>query len=197
MILNIQFIEQAEIFNIDVKESPLTFVSSFGEVIKVGNAEDDANMYILVTEDGREIPAVLVDELTVFDATPNDIRIGKTAATEQGVTLGEKEIPSYHTIEGTKLITPGKEIIISFSAYDVPHYDYTKLQTIICSFNTSLSNSVAAQKVSIGDAVYNVNSVEKLSSIIKNDNNKQIEFGIINDSDKPCIVRFITYKELE
>lgn len=71
-----------------------------------GGSGDDTQAYILVDENGVEIPAVLVDEYTVFDATANDIRAGKTAATEEGVTLGTKEIPAYYVEEGYVAIPP-------------------------------------------------------------------------------------------
>ena len=58
-----------------------------------GLGGDDTQAYILVDESGKESPAVLVDKETVFDATANDIREGKTAATEAGVTVGTLVVP--------------------------------------------------------------------------------------------------------
>lgn len=152
--------------------------------------------YIFVDENGNEIAGALVSQETVFDATENDVREGKVFASEVGVKTGTKVIPSYNTREGIKMITVGSKVEIPNIDSAVDYFDYTKLQTIICSFNTSITNSVSAEKVSIGDSVYNVLSADILSSIIKNHDTKTIDFGIVNDSDTPIILRYFTYKEI-
>ena len=163
----------------------------------IGNNPITPKAYILETNTGERIPAVLVAEETLFTATKDDIREGKIAGTEKGVTTGEKVIPAYHTSAGIKVITSGKAFSIPNLDSNIDAYDYTQLQTIICAYNTSLSNSVSAEKVSIGDAVYNVNSTEALSTITKNHDAKSIDFGIVNESEGLCIIRFFTYKEIE
>ena len=113
------------------------------------------------------------------------------AATCDCVTLGTKIIPSYHTSEGIKAVPVGS----SFSL-KIFNYDYTKLQALICVYNTSLSDSVATDKVCINENVYEVNKIDVLSIISKNHNNGTIEFGIKNTSDKPYLIRYFTYKEI-
>lgn len=170
----------------------------FREVYYVNGPQSDTDdgAYILVTPDGQEIPAVMVDELTVFDAKANDIRAGKTAATDDGITVGTKKIPTYHTYRGAKVFMPNTPITLTnLKADDV--YDYTQLQTIICLYNTSVSNSVSAEMVSIDDSVYPARSVESVSAVNKNHDTKAIEFGITNTFGKPCVVRYFTYKEIE
>ena len=152
--------------------------------------------YVLETEDGVTLTGVLVDEVTVFDATTNDVREGKTFAGEDGVKIGEKIIPSYHTTEGVQVIPNGSVLKIT-SLKKSKLYEFTKLQSIICDFNTSLSDSVSASKVSIGDSVYAVQSTNPLSVIVINDTDQIIEFGVTNDTGKPQIIRFITYKDIE
>ena len=152
---------------------------------------DDVNTYILVDENGYEVPAVLVDEPVTLTATPNDIRIGTTAVTEEGVVTGEKEIPAYHMTEGFKGIPNGSAFVLP-----LPHYDYTKLQAIICLFNTSLTDSVAAERVAIEDNVYPVQSTVPEAQIVIDNDNKRIDFGITNTSGKMCLIRYITYKEI-
>lgn len=150
--------------------------------------------YILVDENGNEYPATFVDKETKFDATPNDIRLGKVAATEIGVVTGEKDIPAYHTTEGFKTITVGSSMKIKLPGNKC---DYTKFQALVCSFNTSLADSVATYIVSIGDKVYEVNSTVELSSITVDTNSSSIDLGLFNTSDKICIIRYMTYKEEE
>lgn len=149
--------------------------------------------YILVDEDGNEFPATFVDNETTFDATANDIRIGKVAATEAGVTQGEKVIPSYNTTEGYFLITNGSTFTIPLGN---ALYDFTKLQCIICPFSGSVTSSVAAEKVVIDDNVYNVNSTEVISPVSRDSDNERIDLGFVNDSETLYLLRFFTYKEV-
>lgn len=174
---------------VDFVENEALFRVTFGEVCTV--SRPDSKTYILVTPDGQEIPAVMVEELTVFDATANDIRKGKVAATNQGVTTGTKIIPSYYTYTGWRAV-PNK------GAFVLPNsnYDYTKLQAIICPFNVSEKNSVSAEKVTINDVVYDVLSTDPISNVTKDSDNTRIDFGIINDSGKPYLIRYIMYKEI-
>ena len=149
-----------------------------------------AQTFILQDPDGNEVPAVLVDQETVFDATENDIRAGKLAATERGVTVGAKDIPAYHTTEGIQYIPAGDAFSLSIN-----QYEYTKLQIIICPYNTSMADSVAAEKVCINDGVYAAGSTEVLAEVTTNPATKTIALGITNEGDTPCVMRYFTYKE--
>ena len=151
--------------------------------------------YILETEDGKEIPAVLTEQEVVFTATPNDIREGKVAATGDGVTVGEKVIPSYHTSEFTRYIPVGSKFEIPLPNMD--KYDYTKLQVIICRFNSTIMDSVFSEKVAILDKVYDVGSDKELATVTKDKLTKSIDLGITNNSDHPCVIRIFTYKEIK
>lgn len=44
--------------------------------------------FILQDENGNEITGVIVDQETVFNATPNDVREGKVFAGDEGVKTG-------------------------------------------------------------------------------------------------------------
>lgn len=155
-------------------------------------AGDDGEAYILVDENGNEIPAVLTEEEVDLTATANDIRLGSIAVTDDGVIEGTKEIPTYNTREGARLIPNGEALIIPTAT----HYDYTKLQAIICMYNTDISNSVSAHQVVINDSVYLVNSVDSLSTVLKDGSNSRIDLGLDNTSGSPNIIRFFMYKEI-
>jgi hypothetical protein len=173
------------------------FRPRFGEIYKVGTQDgssEETLTYILQDETGAEYPAVLVDKEVVFDATANDIRLGKVAATGEGVTTGEKVIPSYHTTEAVRAVPVGSEFTIPLP--DLDKYAYTKLQALICPFNTSMADSVSVQKVSILDKVYEANSVIEIATVVKDAETKSIKLGIKNDGTIPYIIRFFTYKEI-
>lgn len=170
------------------KEESLTLEQM---VTEIGAIDTQAKTYILVDEDGNEIPAVLVDEPVEITATANDIRLGTIAITGDGVTEGTKEIPSYHTSFGTKLITNGSKFVLYMK-----NYEYTKLQAIFCPFNSSMTKSVAAEKVVIDDDVYPVQSTEIESSVTIDTVNACVDFGITNNSGKPYVLRYSSYKEI-
>lgn len=151
----------------------------------------DDMVYILVDETGNEVPAVLVEEKVELTAGPNDIRSGTVAVTGAGVVIGEKNIPAYYVTEGYRLISKGS----SFETSTLDYYDFTKLQVIICPFSGSLSTSMAAEKVVIGENVYPVNSNESISTVVRDATTRKIKLGITNDSNSICVMRYFTYKE--
>lgn len=150
--------------------------------------------YLLITEDGQEIPAVEVGEEVIFTATANDIREGAVAATAEGVTTGTKAIPAYHTTVGVESVSPGGEVKIT-GLSDRDAYDYTKLQAIICTYNASTDESVAAEWVAIEGNVYAVQSTDVVATITKDSTNKVISFGITNTGSEILIIRYFTLKE--
>ena len=149
---------------------------------------------IIEDTDGNQLTGVVVGSEVVFTANAStDIREGKVAATDAGVVTGSAIIPNYYTSEGVKIVSNG-----STFAFSTPHYDYTKLQAVFCSFNTNLSDSVSADKVVLNDNVYDVKSTTSLSVVTKqqDDVNGAINFGITNTSGSMCVIRYFMYKEL-
>lgn len=163
------------------------------EMIEAVTTILDSATYILVDENGRELPAVFVENETIFDATANDIRAGRVAVTSEGVTVGTKDIPAYHTTEGFAAVPVGDEFDIWIPQKN--GYDFTKLQAILCPFNTSIAKSVAAEKVAIETNVYAAGSIEPLATITVDHKSKKIKLGITNDGNTPFVIRYFTYKE--
>jgi len=153
------------------------------------------NTFLLCDEEGNEVLAMVVGEEKILTATANDIRKGTVAATDKGITEGEKVIPSYHTSEGYCLITNGQPFEIRNLEY-LDLFDFTKLQVIICPYSKGIAGSVAAEKVCIDEKVYAVNSTEALSTVTKDSENKTINLGITNDSGSLYLIRYFMYKEI-
>lgn len=162
----------------------------------VGGGAAPLKTLILEDESGNEVIGVVTGSEVIFTATDNDVRKDMIYASDNGVSIGTKVIPAYHTFAGTKVIAKGKTVTISTLNTDVDVYDYTKLQTLICLFNTNISNSVAAEKISVDDSVYNVKSTEAIATIVKDHDTKTINLNITNDSDKNWILRYFGYKEV-
>ena len=162
----------------------------------IGGCPSSPKTCTFLTSSGQEIQAVLVDSETIFTAEPNDVREGKTFASDIGMGVGTKVIPACHTVSGLKVIPANSQITITVPS-ELDIYDYTQLQSIICSFNSSLNNSVSAEKITIGNDVYNVRSTESIATIIKNHSTKTIDLGIVNDSGAVLVIRYFMYKEIE
>ncbi len=130
---------------------------------------------------------------TALTATANDIRAGTTAITEEGTIVGKKNIPAYETTGGIKYVPAGSTFEFKLETNNL--YDYTKLQVIICAYNSSMSDSVSAEKISINDNVYNVGSTTSIATVTKDSVNKSINLGITNTGSTACVIRYFTYKE--
>jgi hypothetical protein len=137
--------------------------------------------------------ATLTEEEVELSATPNDIRIGTTAVTDAGVTTGEKEIPGYITKQGKRVIKSGQPLMIPFYS---DQCEYTKLQAIVCAYNTSVNNSVAAEMVVIDDIVYEVNSVVELATVTVDTDTQSVNLGVNNESDNSLVLIYMTIKEV-
>lgn len=171
---------------------PLTLDEMAEAIESMEVADDDTNTYILVDENGYEVPAVLVDEEVTLTATPNDIRIGATAVTEQGVVTGEKEIPGYITTEGKRVVKTGDPLeILMFS----DKYKYSKLLVLVCEYNTTVTDSVSAVMVVINNHIYEAGSTTPLAEVTVDSENQSINLGLINESDKSLVMRYMSIKE--
>lgn len=163
-----------------------------------GNATGGFGMpktFVLTDKNGNEFTGVVVGERAVFTANAvQDIRKGKVAATDAGVVTGSAIIPNYETCAGRKCVKAGDSYKLRLSENDM--FDYTKLQCIICPFESSMDESVAAERVVIDSNVYGVNSTAIVATVTKNETDKTIDFNITNETDVCYIIRFITYKEL-
>lgn len=151
--------------------------------------------FIIADENGNEITGVVVDQERIFTATDNDVREGMVYASDSGVSTGNKNIPSYRTTKGRRLVSAGNSFSIPLSDYD--QYDFTELQCIIAPFNTSVTDSVAADKVVLYNCVYPTGSTTKISDVTKNIGEKSIDLNIVNDSNNVYILHYVTYKEEE
>ena len=157
----------------------------------VGSYSQIGKTFIIEDESGNELAGVVTDKEQIFTATDNDVREGSVYASDTGVSTGTKVIPSYYTHAGWRLVTNGSSFVLP-----IVDYDYTKLQVIICPFNTSEENSISAEKVVINDNVYDVLSTEVLASVTKDETNTRVDFGITNNSGKSYLIRYFMYKEI-
>lgn len=149
---------------------------------------------VLEDESGNEIATgVVVGQKTVFTATDNDVRQGVVYAGAEGVSTGTKNIPAYRTEQGAVTIHSNESFSILLDEYE--KYDYTKLQCVISKFNTTLSDSVAVDKVVIEDSVYATGSTTALASVTKNQTTKSIDLNITNGTSNNYVLRYFTYRK--
>lgn len=150
--------------------------------------------YVLTDESGNEFVGVITESIQIFDAEPKDVRIGKTFVSDNGHQVGENTI-TYRTIKGVSAVPSGRNFSISLSEHDM--YMFTALQCIIAPYDTSLSGSVAADKIVIGNSVYSAGSSDKLSDITQNEETKSVDLNITNNSGKPYVIHYFMYKQEE
>lgn len=151
----------------------------------------DDTTYVFEDAEGNTAVGVMVENDVVFTATANDIRKGTIAAGAEGIIEGTKEIPCYHTTTGKKVITDGSSFVIPLK-----YYDYTLFQAVICTYNTSLTDSVAVERVVIDGNVYPVQSTVSESVITVDVARERVDLGLVNNSGAPCIIRYFSYKEI-
>jgi hypothetical protein len=144
--------------------------------------------FVIVDENGNEFTAVTTEEVTVFDATPMDVRVDKIFASENGVQVGMKTIPSYHTTYGHKIVASGAQISIF-----VPEFDFSNLFITITTYNNNIYDSFSATYVAIDGGIYRVGSGEKISDITVDETNEKINLNM-NATEK-SVVRYLVTKE--
>lgn len=174
-------------------KEPTEKISTYAGLIAELENPEQVTYCVTVDGENKTYATLYGEERAELTATPNDIRTGTVAITDDGLTTGEKDIPAYHTTQGYQLILPNSEFKIPLT--DGNKYDYTKLQAMTMPFNKNIANSVAVDRAVIEDKVYNVGSTEVVANVTKDDANKSILLGVINGST-PAIVRYFTYKEV-
>lgn len=163
-----------------------------GNMIGIGSVP--LKTVILEDESGNTITGVVTESKVIFDATPADVRIGKTFASDEGICHGENTI-TYRTSEGSELVLPGEDFSI-IGLYSYNKYRYTKLQCVISKY-TSSTDKTAIEKIVLNDNVYNVGSSNVISTVTKDDKEKTINLNISNDTNDTYIIYFFTYSEEE
>ena len=158
----------------------------------IGSYSQIGRTFVLTDENGTELIGVCTEKEVIFDATAADIKIGKTAATDSGITEGT-DTKTYRTTHAWWLVFPGESFSIPLQEFD--KYNYTAFQAMIAEFNTTQFDSVFVDKISLNDAVYNVCSTEKLADTTKNLLSKSIDLNVVNNTDNVYIIHYNTYKE--
>lgn len=146
----------------------------------------------IADENGNTFIGTVTDSEINLDATRADVKVGKKFAGNDGIEEGT-DTKTYRTYHATKLILPGDNFSIPLEEYE--QYNYTKFQAMIAEFNTDQYDSTSVSKISVNDAVYNVNSNSKISDVTKNSSLKSIDLNIINSTDKTFCIFYNTYKE--
>lgn len=160
----------------------------------VGSYSQIGRTFTLVDDSGNEITGVIVDQETLFTATDNDVREGVVYASDDGVSTGTKNIPTYRTTSGHMIVLPNSDFTIAYlDKYEM--FNYTELQCIITLFNSNINDSVSAEKVVINNVVYNVGTTIELSDVVRDIENKVVNLNIKNDSENTYLIRYFTYKE--
>lgn len=146
----------------------------------------------IADENGNTFVGTVTDSEVVLDATRADVKVGKMFASNDGIQEGT-DTKTYRTRLASCLILPGESFSVPLDQYDA--YDYTKFHAMIAEFNTTEFDSISISKVSLNNAVFNVNSDTKLADVTKNSLSKSVDLNITNNTDSTYIIHYSTYKE--
>lgn len=146
---------------------------------------------ILTDASGNEFIGVVTDSVKIFTATKDDVKVGKIFASDGGIQTGE-DTRTYRTLHACRCIFPNENFTIPLPENN--QYDYTQFQAVISEFNTTRFDSLSVEKSVLYDAVYNVNSDDKISDVTKNSDTKSVDLNIVNNTDKTFIIHYNTYK---
>lgn len=149
-------------------------------------------MVEIVDGNGNTLVGTVTDSAVVFDATREDVKVGKMFASNDGVQEGI-DTKTYRTTQASRAILPGESFSIPLEDNDM--YNYTKFQAMIANFNITIDDSVSVNKIVFNDAVYDVNSTAKLSNVAKNTLTKSIDLNITNSTSDTYVIHYSTYKE--
>lgn len=149
-------------------------------------------MVEIVDGNGNTLIGTVTDSAVVFDATREDVKVGKIFASNDGVQEGI-DTKTYRTTQASRTILPGESFSIPLVSND--RYNYTKFQAMIAKFNITIDDSVSVNKIVFNDAVYDVNSTAKLSNVAKNTLTKSIDLNITNSTSDTYVIHYSTYKE--
>jgi hypothetical protein len=157
-------------------KEPSDVLSTYAQSISELDNEEQVS-YVLSNADGsKKIYAQLSSkEPITLTATENDIRLGSTAITNEGFVEGTKDIPSYYSGYGSKMITAGSEAVIKKE-----EYDYKSIMITIAPYDAA-TGSTSVNYVSVSDAMYEAKTTTKLSDITINEDEKQVNLGITVD----------------
>lgn len=149
-------------------------------------------MVEIVDGNGNTLVGTVTDSAVVFDATREDVKVGKMFASNDGVQEGI-DTKTYRTTQASRAILPGESFSIPLEDNDM--YNYTKFQAMIANFNITIDDSVSVNKIVFNDVVYDVNSTAKLSNVAKNTLTKSIDLNITNSTSDTYVIHYSTYKE--
>lgn len=107
--------------------------------------------YVLTDKNGKEITGVLVDNLTVFTATPEDVRSGKVFAGDEGVKTGTNTSMTGGGIEDVKWHQCPQLVrnYLSNVTYDSSDYSASSIETY--ADGTVLTNPIGKE---VGGVTY-------------------------------------------
>lgn len=152
----------------------------------VGTYSTLGKTFIIEDDNGNEIVGVITANEQVFDATPEDVKLGKTFAYDGGVGVGTD---TKMAVASSCIIAPSAPLTIPLSEYDA--YDYTKFQCVIFVRN----NPANIIGYTVDDSVFLIGSSTQVATVSKNADTHSVDLNINNDSTQEYEIRYFTYRE--
>lgn len=147
--------------------------------------------YIITNEKGDvELKAVVVDEITAFDAKCEDVTAGKTVVSDSGVIVGTNDYPRCRDLSGVHEVYSNVDVVLLLDRpEDYDMWDYSYLQGYI----STKDNPYKVLMLIADDAIYQ--DGVKIANVEKDEINKTIRFNITNNSDDIYLLYYFICKE--
>lgn len=169
---------------------------------KIGGSRDTKTYIIsMVDENNNEVfeaTGVVVDKEEIFDASCEDVAVGRKFASEEGVMVGTNDFPRCRIVNGIHEVLPGVEFILKMENRNL--WDYTTFHAIMWPKIDADNPTPKADKISVYDAVYDSNGV-KIANVIKDAANMAVRFvldngdNLINNTEFSYLVYFSVCKD--
>jgi len=154
---------------------------------KIGGTRE-CKTYVIQGSGGAEVYGIVVDELEMFDALPEDVALGKKFASDSGANIGTDDSPSCSVTHGIHEVYPMVDFLLTIPERD--QWDYSNLQCMIASKSTPFK----IEKVVIDDTVYDTNG-NVLATVTKDAAAKTIRLNITNNTAEIYLLYFFICKE--
>ena len=170
-------------------KSPSDDLSTYAGLINDLENPDQVTYCVTIDGETKTYATLYGEERAELTATANDIRKDTVAITDSGITIGEKDIPSYHSRTGKRILQAKSDVVIPTHK----HYNYTQLQCTIAKYRNSISDSVEVIASNIDNSLYEAMSTNKLSEITIDDSTQSVNLGIV--ADEKSVLRYFSMKE--
>lgn len=162
---------------------------------KIGGSRD-TKTYKIVISDGDttlgHFDCACVDEYTEFNATCDDVAVGKVFACDDGVCIGTNDYACCRVTHGEHEVYPGVEFMITLEHLNL--WDYTYFTATMYPKPTEGNDKRIIDKIVVDDAVYDMFG-NKLADVTKDAGEMTVRLNLFNTTTQTYVLSYFVYRE--